>query len=101
MKVPDSAEYCAYCGSPRAASLENAREFATKSAAPHTQNTGIFTSYGEGTRVFPVVVPIVLRLSEAAVRVVGATIGVLAGVICSGTIDLVADPSSITGKLVN
>jgi biopolymer transport protein ExbB/TolQ len=97
----DSAEYCAYCGSPRAASLENARELATKSAAPHTQNTGIFTSYGEGTRVFPVVVPIVLRLSEAAVRVVSAMIGVLAGVICSVTIYMVADPSNMTGKLFN
>jgi biopolymer transport protein ExbB/TolQ len=51
--------------------------------------------------VFPVVVPIVLRLSEAAVRVVGATIGVLAGVICSVTIYMVADPSSMTGKLFN
>ena len=97
----DSAEYCAYCGSPRAASLENARELATKSAAPHTQNTGIFTSYGEGPRVFPVVVPAALRLSEAAVRVVAAMIGGLAGVIWSVTIYLFADPSSMTGRLFN
>ena len=97
----DSAEYCAYCGSPRAASLENARELAAKSAAPHTQNTGIFTSYGEGPCVFPVVVPAALRLSEAAVRVVAAMIGGLAGVTCSVTIFMVAEPSSMTGKLFN
>ena len=92
----DSAEYCAYCGSPRAASLENARELAMKSAAPSTQNTGIFTSYE-----FPVVVPAALRLSEAAVRVVGAMIGVLAGVMWSVTIYLFADPYSMTGRLFN
>lgn len=97
----DSAKYCVYCGSPRVASLENARELATKAAIPRPQKTKIFTSHREDTREFPVVVPAVLRPSETAVRVVGATIGVLAGVICSVTIYLFADPSGMTGRLFN
>jgi biopolymer transport protein ExbB/TolQ/uncharacterized protein YbgA (DUF1722 family) len=97
----DSAAYCAYCGSPRAASLENTREIATKSANPSTRNTSTFTLSLEAAREFPLTIPVVLRLSEAAVRVVAATLGVVAGLICSVTIYLLADPSSMTGKLFN
>lgn len=93
----DTAEYCAYCGSPRASSLENAREIAIKFANPNIHNARTFIPPLE----FPVTVPVVLRLSETAVRVVATAIGVVAGLTSSLAIYSLADPSSTTGKLFN
>ena len=42
-----------------------------------------------------------LRLSDAIIRVVAAIVGVVAGVICSVTVYLLVDPSSMTGRLFN
>lgn len=97
----ESAEYCAYCGSPRSASLENAREIAARSANPTSHSTRIFTSSVEAIREFPTIIPVVLRLSETLVRVVAAVIGIVIGLICSVTIYLFADPSGMTGRLFN
>lgn len=87
--MSDSAEYCAYCGLSRSMNLENAREIATKSVPISL------------TLELPVVVPSVLRLSETTVRVVAAIIGVAAGLLSSLAIYMVADPSSMTGRLFN
>ena len=97
----ESAEYCAYCGSPRSASLENAREIAVRSANPTSHSTRIVTSSEDSNRDFPINNPLVLRLSETLVRVVAAVIGIVIGLICSVTIYLFADPSSMTGRLFN
>ena len=94
----DSAEYCAYCGSPRSASLENARAIAVKYA---TQNTGTSTLHLEDGPQFPRRVPLMLGLSERAMRMAAAAVGVMAGLIFSITIYLVANPSSMTGRLFN
>ena len=42
-----------------------------------------------------------LRLSDAIIRVIAAVAGVVAGVICSAAIYLLADPVSMTGRLFN
>jgi biopolymer transport protein ExbB/TolQ len=97
----DSAEYCAYCGSPRAASLENARAIAIASANPNPHNARTSTLHLEGNSRFPVQIPVMLRLSEVAVRVIAALIGVITGLICSVTIYLLSNPSSMTGRLFN
>src|SRR5215207_5722345 len=97
----DTAEYCAYCGAPRTASRENAREIVTKPASPNTEYAAMFTSQRQATRGFPLVAPAVLRLSETTVRVIAASVGVLVGSLGSVAIYLLADPSGMTGKLFN
>src|ERR1051325_3816393 len=97
----ESVEYCGYCGSPRSASLENAREIAARSANPSSHNTRMFTSPVEAIREFPIIIPVVLRLSETLVRAVAAVIGIVIGLTCSVTIYLFADPSGMTGRLFN
>lgn len=95
----DSAEYCAYCGSPRATSLENAREIATKFANQNPQS--VLSLHVDSNSGFPVRVPVVLRVSEVTIRVLAAVVGIVAGLISSLTIDLLADPSGMTGRLFN
>lgn len=95
----DSAEYCGYCGSPRSASLENAREIATRSAKPGSHNARTLTP--EDIRQYPLNVPFILRLPESAVRVIAAVVGVLGGLICSAMIYFLSDPSGMTGRLFN
>lgn len=96
-----SAEYCAYCGSPRAASLENARESGSKFAHPNNPiaKTSILSS--ESSSQFPLNIPVMLRLSEAIIRVIAAVVGVVTGLSCSIAIYLLADPSGMTGRLFN
>ena len=85
-----SAEYCVYCGAPRAASLESANPQARSSTLLRATNSQ-----------FPLRIPVMLRLSEAIIRVVAAMVGVVAGVSCSIAIYLIADPSGMTGRLFN
>src|SRR5688500_1548986 len=92
----DTAEYCAYCGSPRAASLENAREIAAKFSNPKTNDPRKSTLSSQAYYEFPVTVPAMLRLSEGTIRVVAAIIGVVAGFACSVMVYLFADPSSMS-----
>lgn len=61
----------------------------------------MFTSPVETISEFPVIIPVVLRLSETLVRVVAGIIGIVIGLICSVTIYLFADPASMTGRLFN
>ena len=95
----DSAEYCAYCGSPRATSLENAREIATKFANPNAQS--VLSLHVDSNSRFPVRVPVVLRVSEVTIRIIAALVGIVAGLFSSLTIYLLADPSGMTGRLFN
>jgi biopolymer transport protein ExbB/TolQ len=89
----DSAQYCAYCGSPKSASLENARDIATKNANPITRSATAIE--------FPVGVPLMLQLSELTIRVIAAFGGVVAGLICAVAIYWLANPSGMTGRLFN
>lgn len=95
---PDSAEYCAYCGSPKSRSLENAREIATKSSLSSSTS---FVSSVRASHAFPVIVPVLLRLSETVIRVVAAIVGVVVGTSGSVAVYLLADPSGMTGRLFN
>ena len=95
----DSAEYCPYCGAPRAASPESERETSTRFANVHVPNM-LSLRVGANSK-FPVRVPVVLRLSEAVIRVIAAVVGVGAGLTCSLTIYLLANPSGMTGRLFN
>lgn len=95
----DSAEYCPYCGSPRTISLENAREGATKFASPYVPS--VLSLPPSPNSKFPFRVPMLLRLSEVVIRVIAAVVGVGAGLICSLTIYLLANPSGMTGRLFN
>src|SRR5688572_6440652 len=95
----ETAAYCAYCGSTKAASLENAREIATKfqSATFSTERRLSLAANPD----FPLAVPAVLRLSEGAIRAIAALIGIAAGIACSLVIYFLANPGGMTGRLFN
>lgn len=95
----DSAEYCAFCGSPRTNSAEKAREAATKFANLNVPS--VLSLHAVPDSKFPVRVPALLRLPEVVMRVIAAVVGVSAGLGCSVTIYLLADPSGMTGRLFN
>lgn len=95
----DSAEYCAYCGSPRATSRESVRESPAEFSNPNTHN--VLSLHFNSHSNFPVRVPAILRLSEVTIRVIAALVGIAVGLICSFAIYLLADPSGMTGRLFN
>lgn len=93
------AAYCAYCGSRRTATIEAAREIATKFEVgifPNEQRSGLAVN-----RYFPFRVPTVLRLPEGAIRAIGAAAGLVLGLACSILIYFLANPLSMTGRLFN
>ena len=97
----DSAEYCVYCGSPGMASLKNTREIANKFANSNTPIAKSSILLREPSPHFPSKIPVMLRLSEAIIRMIAAVVGVVAGLSCSIAIYLLVDPSGMTGRLFN
>lgn len=95
----EPAGYCAYCGSPRAASLENVREIATKFVSPEVQQNRTLSL--TVSSVFLASIPAILRLSEAAIRGIAAVLGVVAGTLSSVAVYMIADPAGMTGRLFN
>ena len=91
-----TASFCAFCGLPRATNPPG-----LPGPAPRANLRAVERRYSLAANPdFPVAVPVLLKLSEGALRGIAAVIGIVLGLVLSLAVYFLADPSGMTGRIV-